>query len=76
MIPIPDSHQEQNAKLLQEKNAAVVLSEQNLDRNKLLETILDLHKDKERCELLQKNISSLINNDAESTIARLVYNLL
>ena len=76
IIPIPDSHQEANARLLAEKNAAVVLNEKELSGEKLSEEIIKLIQDKEKQKVISQNIFNLMPHGAANTIAQLVYKLL
>lgn len=76
VVPMPDSHQEQNAELLAQKNAAVVLSQKDLTSEKLFNAVEDILKNGNKKNELQKNISHIMPSGAADTIAQLVYKLL
>lgn len=76
IVPMPDSHQEQNAELLLQKNAAEVLSQKELTAEKLFNAVEDVLKNEKKKNELQKNISQIMLGGGADTIAQLVYKLL
>jgi len=68
IIPIPDSHQEANAKYFQEKNAAVVLNQKELTNGKLVKEIKELINNKEKQNQLSENIKKTVFADAAEKI--------
>lgn len=64
LIPMPDSHQEDNAQVFEEKKAAVVLDEKKLRAEDLVATLRELIGNKEKIKELQDNISGVIKTDA------------
>ncbi len=75
VIPIPNSHQEKNAEVLQKHGAAVVLQQDELTPEKLFNEIMNLVNDQEKQKIISKNIFNLMPHGAADTIASLVYNL-
>lgn len=72
IIPLPASangHQENNAKILERENAAIVLREKNLTSESLLDIINRLMEDKELLKELENKISQFSNPQAAKTIA-------
>ncbi|WHH58892.1 undecaprenyldiphospho-muramoylpentapeptide beta-N-acetylglucosaminyltransferase [Petroclostridium sp. X23] len=69
LIPSPNvthNHQEYNARALEKKNAAVVITEKELNENRLFNLIENLLKDKRLLEKMEKNSSSMgITNATE-----------
>jgi UDP-N-acetylglucosamine--N-acetylmuramyl-(pentapeptide) pyrophosphoryl-undecaprenol N-acetylglucosamine transferase len=76
IIPIPDSHQEANAKYFAEKNAVVVLNQKKLDEEKLLKEIKFLIENKDLREKLSKNIKKIMPPKGEEKIVNEILNLL
>ncbi|EKD32799.1 MAG: Undecaprenyldiphospho-muramoylpentapeptide beta-N-acetylglucosaminyltransferase [uncultured bacterium] len=59
LIPIPSSHQEDNAKWILEKDAASVLLQKETNSESLFDEIIYLFNDRMRSEELSSNISTL-----------------
>lgn len=76
IIPIPDSHQEKNARYLKDKEAAIVLNQEDLNAEKLFKEIKSLIDDKEEQKFLSKNISQLMLHGAAEKISEAVYKFL
>jgi len=78
LIPVYNSHQEDNARYFQEKKAAQVLSLRDdvgdaKKKNKIfIDMIRCLLDDRSLSKEMKNNISGLVLRDAEQTIARLV----
>ncbi len=60
LIPIPHSHQEDNALYFAEKDAAIYLKQKEMNGQKLAEVLLSLWQNKEKIEDLKKNISFIM----------------
>ncbi len=76
IIPMPLSHQEKNAEIFVEKNAALVLNEINLTPEILTEQIKNLLNDKTGRENFSKNVRNVIKGGGEEKIAEEILNLL
>lgn len=72
LIPMPDSHQEDNALVFAEAKAAIVLDQAALDGNLLAKEIFRLLDDAQLCQSLSANISRLMKKDANVSISQLV----
>ena len=68
IIPIPDSHQEANAKYFQDKSAAVVLNQKELTSERLLNEIKKIINNKEKQNQLSEKIKKLVPRDAAQKI--------
>lgn len=78
IIPAPQltgGHQVENAKLLQAKNAAVVIEEKDLSPEKLEKTLMDLISSIEAREELGKSLNALQKKDAAKNIADILTNI-
>jgi UDP-N-acetylglucosamine--N-acetylmuramyl-(pentapeptide) pyrophosphoryl-undecaprenol N-acetylglucosamine transferase len=76
IIPMPDSHQEDNAALLLEKNAALVLNQKLLNADSFVAAIKSLLDNPDRREELGGNIKGLFKEGANEDIVGLVVKLL
>lgn len=77
IIPIPSSandHQESNAKILKQENAAIVLREKNLTSESLLEIINRAMEDKKLLDKLKNKISQFYQPDAAKIIVKNIIN--
>ena len=72
IIPMPDSHQEDNAALLLEKNAAVVLNQKILTADSFVAAIKFLLDNPAERERLGKNIKLLFKKGANESIIKLI----
>lgn len=70
IIPIPDSHQEANAEYFQDKNAALVLNQRELTKDKLITEIKELLNNKEKQNQLIQNIKKIVPSDAINKIIK------
>ncbi len=75
VIPMPNSHQEYNAKILDEKRAAVCLSQTDLTADFLISTIQKIMYDGEWQLELKNNIHGLMPADAAHRIAEIIIDL-
>lgn len=72
IVPMPDSHQEDNASLVKQANAAVVLYKDEFTPETLNRVIVSLKFNPKRTELLSNNIGKLIPHDAAQKLARII----
>jgi len=78
LIPLKNAaanHQEKNAQIFAQRQAAVVIREDNLSEKKLLNTILELLNNKKRLSKMQQNVISLAKPEAAERIAEEILNL-
>jgi len=76
LIPMPDSHQEDNAQVFAEKNAAVVLDQKKLNSAKLASEIINLIKNKEERRRLQEAIKGVIKVDEGGELIEVIKKLI
>lgn len=76
LIPMPDSHQEQNAEFFAEQKAVIVLQQKTLTSDNLVKTVNNLLSNRELRFELSNNISKIMPADATERfikeIARMV----
>jgi len=72
LIPIPDSHQEDNAAVFRAKEAAKVLDQTELDPETFAGHISELVHDREAREKLAGNIKYIMRPDANRRLLRLI----
>ena len=75
LIPYPyaaQDHQRFNAKSYADAEACVYIEDENLDSNVLLNSILELVKDKRKLAEIQKNCSKFANFDAVDEIKQII----
>lgn len=72
LIPMPDSHQEENAKIFQEENAAIVLNQKTLTPEKLEKEIVNLLVNNKKQEELTKNIKKVIKIANEEELIKII----
>lgn len=68
IIPLPESHQEDNAAYLERKQAAVVLSQASLTSGVFVDTLRQLLADTEHRNVLGKNLQNLMNPRASEVV--------
>jgi UDP-N-acetylglucosamine--N-acetylmuramyl-(pentapeptide) pyrophosphoryl-undecaprenol N-acetylglucosamine transferase len=76
IIPMPDSHQEENAKIFKEKNAAIVLDQKNITAKILIKNIKELLENKSLQNKLSKDIKEVIKPGANQKLAELALSLI
>jgi len=76
IIPIPQSHQEDNAKYFAERGAVVYVSQDTLSSQALVDDIRELLNDKESLHFLSKRIHSFFKPEAAEMIAREISRLI
>lgn len=72
LIPMPHSHQVENAKVFQGEKAAIVLDEEKLDKYSFIISIENLLNDKEKQASMAKNISKVIKKNASENIISII----
>jgi UDP-N-acetylglucosamine--N-acetylmuramyl-(pentapeptide) pyrophosphoryl-undecaprenol N-acetylglucosamine transferase len=75
IIPMPDSHQEKNAWVLDQKEAALCLDQKSLTAADLISLVRKIMYDADWQRQLQENISKLMPRDAARRIAKVIENL-
>lgn len=75
LIPMPDSHQEDNAALLAKQNAAIVLNQKTLTTQDFIAAVKNLLNSKEKCSNLSFNIKKIMKSDANKRIKEIIFQL-
>lgn len=76
LVPYPhaaNNHQEINAKIMEHRKAAFVITDSQLD-SKLVYTIISLLTDREKLQTMSENAKALANEHAAKDIARSILN--
>jgi UDP-N-acetylglucosamine--N-acetylmuramyl-(pentapeptide) pyrophosphoryl-undecaprenol N-acetylglucosamine transferase len=76
LVPIADSHQEDNANYYKERQAAVVFFQQYLTPEIFVQKIKELIRNQQELELLGRNIRRMMPSNAASTLADLAFKLI
>jgi len=76
IIPIPDTHQEDNSAYFSRVNAALQLDQKTLKQEELLSLIKDLFAHEDKLVRLQENARTLMNVDAVDRYMSVVHDLL
>ncbi|MCG2698164.1 undecaprenyldiphospho-muramoylpentapeptide beta-N-acetylglucosaminyltransferase [Candidatus Parcubacteria bacterium] len=76
LIPMPDSHQEDNAEIFKEKQAAIVLNQKELTAEKLVENIKKLLNNRKLQNKLSSNIKTVIKKGANDRIVEIINNII
>jgi UDP-N-acetylglucosamine--N-acetylmuramyl-(pentapeptide) pyrophosphoryl-undecaprenol N-acetylglucosamine transferase len=72
LIPMPDSHQEDNAQIFTDHKAAIVLSQKELNSKELSKEILNLIEDKSKQQKFSQNIKKVIKPNASKEMFKFV----
>jgi len=72
IIPIPDSHQEDNARYFAERGAVEILEQKNLEPGKFIASIKEILCDKQKIKNLAENIHHVIKFGAGEKIVRII----
>jgi len=75
IIPIPDSHQEDNARIFKEKEAAIVLDQEKLNTDGLVDNIKSVLNDKMLSDKLRNNVSKVMKPGANKNIVKIIERL-
>jgi UDP-N-acetylglucosamine--N-acetylmuramyl-(pentapeptide) pyrophosphoryl-undecaprenol N-acetylglucosamine transferase len=76
LIPIPNSHQEDNARVFAEAEAAVVAKQNNLSNQDFSNLVLSIFKDKNKIRTLSDNIGKIMKPEAASKMAILIWKVM
>ena len=74
IIPIPNSHQVDNAVEFEKNNAAVVLEQNNLDASRLAQAVKSILSDSAQLQNLSRNIGKILPPDAAQQILKIILN--
>ncbi len=72
VIPIPDSHQEINAKYFQDRDAAIVLAQRTLDPDSFTATVKDMLDHEERREKMSQNMQEAMKTGANQAMHQMI----
>ena len=72
LIPIPDSHQEDNARLFKENDAALVLDQKQLTPDQFAGKIKELLRDEKLRNRLAKNAEKMMRRDGTDNMVQIV----
>lgn len=72
LVPMPDSHQEENAKVFSENNAAIVLNQKKLTPQMFFDEIKKIINNKETKKMLSENIDNVMKKEANEAIVKIV----
>lgn len=72
LIPMPDSHQEENAEVFREAEAALVLEQKSLDKEIFIREIKSLLGDKQRLTAYREKIKTIIRPHGSEAMAKVV----
>ncbi|MCD4705905.1 glycosyltransferase, partial [bacterium] len=72
LIPIPDSHQEENADIFAKADAAIVLNQKNITDTIFVETVKKILYNKDIKNKLSKNISKTFKADGTKKIIEII----
>jgi len=77
LVPYPhgDAHQRENAKVLQNRNAGVIIEEKYLTKERLLAAIKDLSENRNKLEEMKHNSKNLARPGAAERLAKEVLDL-
>lgn len=72
LVPYPygDCHQRENANVLKNANAAIIIEEDNLTKDILSETIIKISSDKNKLDEMRRNSRKLATPDAADILAK------
>lgn len=76
LIPMPESHQEDNAAVFDQAKAAIILQQSEIDTEKFRETVLQVLHDPIRREELSRNIGRFMKKDGAQIMASLILEIL
>lgn len=76
LIPIPSSHQEDNAETFARLKAAVVLHQNELKPDDFVKVVFDLIENKDKRFELQNNIARIMKRDAAASVAAIAWEMI
>lgn len=75
IIPMPDSHQEDNAKYFSKKEAGLVLNEKKINKEEFVKKIKDVLKNLSLQKKLSENIGKIVKRGANERIVEIIKKL-
>jgi len=75
-IPMPDSHQEENAKIFKDAKAIIALDQKKLSSNDFIANIKEILYNKNLSQELSKNIKKLAGQDSAKKITKIIYEVI
>lgn len=72
LIPMPDSHQEDNARLFEENGAAIVLNQREISTTEFTDRLKRLLNDKRLLDQLSRNAAKMMRRDGSKRVVRAV----
>jgi UDP-N-acetylglucosamine--N-acetylmuramyl-(pentapeptide) pyrophosphoryl-undecaprenol N-acetylglucosamine transferase len=76
LIPMPDTHQEDNAAVFKKAEAAIVLNQKTLSAEELISEIREVLSNKNKANKLSLNIGKIMKSDATENMADLIEEIL
>lgn len=76
LIPLPDSHQEDNADIFIKSQAAIILKQKELTSEKLINEIKKLIQDKNLQKILSQNIKNVMRQGANEAMVKIIKSML
>ncbi|MFW5888698.1 MAG: undecaprenyldiphospho-muramoylpentapeptide beta-N-acetylglucosaminyltransferase [Patescibacteria group bacterium] len=76
LIPMPDSHQEDNARLFGENGAGIVLDQNKITAKDLAKEIKELINDKKMRDRLSANVGKMIKKNGTENVVKIVKKLI
>lgn len=75
LIPMPNSHQEENAQIFKDSEAAVVLNQKDLDKDKFVREIKKLFDDESLRSEYKKKIKTVMKTEASHRMVEIIKRL-
>lgn len=75
LVPMPRSHQEDNALIFKNEEAALVLDQNHLDSQRFVRKIKELAGDPKKQEIFKKNIENIIKKNATTEMGNIIERL-
>lgn len=76
LIPMPNSHQEENARVLAESDSAIVLRQNELTGDVFTKVVLKLLSDKQLMQVIGDNAKKVLPDNAEAEMAKIVQEIM
>ncbi len=76
LIPMPKSHQEDNADIFVKNEAAILLNQEETSSNDLVYKVKEILNNKEKLEELSENIYKIMKKGAETKIAAIIWEII
>lgn len=75
IIPLADSHQEDNANYFADRKGVIILNQKEVDQEKFIQSLKELLADKNKMKELGQNVHQIIKWQAEERIANLILDI-